>query len=335
MGRTMMGPLASPKRARRLAVLAGAVALAGFLRLGPSVLVVFLVAVAYVAALAILHLAPAQRRLVEAAAVGLAAPALLPVHDGLYLALALLCGGAAHHLVYGPPGRRGSLRFTATATRITRAGLPVEAVWAKLVPGSSHPDDYWSGTLVDYAADSDDPMTLYARFASDGGLFTEATFSFLEADPPCEARYQVEFDTLPEDEELVLHLRLTGEDRFSTLIESEAVRANLTLARAILLWFDDTMGDDWTGVVGPGGRHRTWQVDRLAAAAPAPDALPAVEEQAASAPAACLAPVAARNPSQRPPPAPKILNARLKDLPDPDDFEEPFDIMQLMEEARA
>ena len=288
-----------------------------------------MVAVAHVAALVFLRIAPGRRQLVEASAAGLVLPAALPVGPEIYAALSALAAALTYHLVYGPPSQRSGLRITATASRVARAGLPADAVWLRLVPGSGHPDDFWTGTLLDFAADPDDAMTLYGRFASADGLFTEATFTFLAAEPPREARYQVEFDGLPENEEMTLRLRLTEEDRFSTLIESEAVRGNMTPARAVLLWFDDTMGDDWTGIAGLGSRRRHWRIERPA---PAAADLPAAETPA---PADAPAPAALRTQPTHTPPRPKILNARLKDLPDPDDFEEPFDIMRLMEEVRA
>ncbi|SHI61791.1 hypothetical protein [Wenxinia saemankumensis] len=333
------------RQKRRLLLAVGGTALIAALRLGPSALVVYAAILAYVGAVLVLRLLPARRRLIEVATLGSLATAPFPVATELWIALSALFATALWHLLYGSWGERARLRFTLVSVRRAVAPLPADAVWQRLVPGSSHPDDYWTGTLLDFDADPDDPLTLYARFTTPEGLFTEATFTFLAAAPPESAIFEIDSETVPDEEEVALALRLEEVDHFRTQIDSRMTRANLPLRLAASHWFDDALGDDWTGLAQTTARRRRWSVERIvgqptegveampgAAAGPG-EARPPQEAR----PGTLVAPVLAPSPTRqaRESRVQPIRNDRMKGIPDPDDFEEPFDIMKLMEDVRA
>ncbi|GGL65822.1 hypothetical protein [Wenxinia marina] len=332
----MTGPITLSRQGRRLALVAVAVALAVLLRLGPTVWAIYLAAVAYVAAVLVLRFAPRARRGLDAAAVGLALPAAFPVAGDVYAGLSLIVGVTFWHAVHGSLSWRGPLRVSVTSTTSFRAELPLHAAWERLVPGAGHPDDFWTGTMLDYDTDPDDPMTLYTRFATPDGLFSEATVTVLGAEPPGEVRYRLETDARPSEEETTHVLRLTAAGPFETRVGCEVTHEALTLGAALELWLDDAVGLDLGRVATPLSRRSRWRLTRMSAEpVPAPrraERMPVQVREIGLPPQATpidrrhSAPAAAGQ---------RVMNTRLQDLPDPDDFEEPLDIMAVMERLQA
>ena len=231
-----------------IAACAGAACMA--LRGGTAVEAIYVALFAAGFAASILTFAPGLRRGVEIGAVALTFAALFPVVTELWLALSVLIGGALTHLLHGGAAERLPLRLRITSQREARAQLPVAHVWRRLVPGQSHPDDYWTGTLVDFDRDPDDPMTVYMRFRNNGGLYREATASFLDLHQERSARWLIDDERAPPGEHCELHVRVSPEGEFQTRISSELTYRNLALGRALDLMLDGCSRDSWRGLAG-------------------------------------------------------------------------------------
>ena len=229
-----------------IAACAGAACMA--LRGGTAVEAIYAAIFAAGFAATILTFAPRLRRAIEIGALALTFAALFPVVTELWLAFSVLIGGALTHLLHGGAAERLPLRLRITSQRKARARLPIAHVWRRLVPGQSHPDDYWTGTLVDFDRDPDDPMTVYMRFRGNGGLFREATVSFLDLHPERAARWLIEDERAPPGEHCELHVRLSAEGEFETGIDSELTYRNLTPGRALDLMLDGCSRDSWGGL---------------------------------------------------------------------------------------
>lgn len=112
------------------------------------------------AVLAVLRFAPGWRKLTEAGAVGLLIAAPLPLPLPLIVVLATGFAGLAYLGFYGSWLDRIGVSLNMTSQRTSWVALPRAAAWAALVPGADHPDDHWTGTLVDFDHDPDDPDSL-------------------------------------------------------------------------------------------------------------------------------------------------------------------------------
>ena len=222
---------------------------------------IYVAAFGAILAVLVLTFASRLRRGIEVGAIALTLAALFPVVTELWLSLAVLIGGALLHLLHGGGAERLPLRLRLTSHREARADLPIAHVWRRLVPGQGHPDDYWTGTLVDFDCDPDDEMTLYLRHRAPNGLFREATVSFLDQMRERFARWMIEDETAPTGEHCEIEVRLTPEGDFCTRISSELTYRNLPLGRALDLMLDGCSRDSWRGLARTMTRRPSVQLD--------------------------------------------------------------------------
>ena len=246
----------------RQIIAAGAGAACMALRGGTGVETIYVALFCAGFAATILTFAPGLRRVIEIGALSLVLAALFPIVTELWLALSVLIAGALTHLLHGGAAERLPLRLRLTSRREARANLPVAHVWRRLVPGQSHPDDYWTGTLVDFDTDPDDPMTVYLRFRDARGLFREATASFLDLSTERAARWLIEDENAPPGEHCELYVRLSPEGDFQTRISSELTYRNLAPGRALDLLLDGCSRDSWRGLAATLDRRVRIGLDR-------------------------------------------------------------------------
>ncbi len=231
----------------------------------PAIIVGGLAALA--AVLAVLRFAPGWRNLTEAAAVGLLIVAPLPLPVPLLLVLATGFAGLAYLGFYGSWLDRAGVSMCLISQRTSWVAWPRANVWAALVPGAAHPDDYWTRTLVDFDHDPDDPETLYLRFTDPEQGMAEVTMSFLDCLPDQSCRYLLERDDPSGAEDMTIALALSDDDDgclIRTRTVHDALRPRIALAR----WFDDRFGDELTGFATPLSVRRDWGFASASPAAP-------------------------------------------------------------------
>lgn len=224
--------------------------------------------VAVAAASAVILLAPDLRRWCECAGLAAVPAALALSLTGLPWLLALPAAAALAVLVrlglYGPILSRLPLRFAVLSTRQHQVMMPAAEVWTRLVPGAGHPDDHWSGTLVDFDVDPDDPDTLYLRHRRPGGLLVDQSVTFLERTDGLACRYYQETDdpaTGHEDAVVSFQLVEVGLDACN--IQSEMSQQDLPLGLALSRWLDDLLGDELDSFAALVESRRDWSISRL------------------------------------------------------------------------
>lgn len=332
---------------RRLIIVGLLVLVAALIRIGPTFDTAFLTVLAIGIAMAILHLIPAIRRWLECSALALALLAALPVPADLYFSLSIAAAAVIFHFLHGSWPRRSSLRFGLANERTAKAKLPLTATWQRAVPGSGHPDDFWTGTLVDFEADPHDPLTIYIRYRNAYGLYSEATLTFIEREPPTYCRFILEPEYHNGEDERIFSIRLSEVGEFETLIETRVDISGLTLAQAATLWLDDNLGDEMGDMAETTLRRQKWVAEwpglrevfaRKTAveepiAGPAPDAaeMELVDESWAEDGAI----EDMTDLTDNPPPAPaRRRSATPTPRPPEQDFKDDFDILSVIQTER-
>lgn len=190
----------------------------------------------------LLMVQPGWRRLLEVLGLGALIAAALPAPLALFPGLMLLFSALAHVILYGRWSDHPAFRLRLETRRQVQVKDSAAVVWHHIVPGSAHPDDHWTGTLIDFDADEDDPDTLYLRYRTDDGLFDEATVTFLQKDKPRFCRYLLERNRKPGTEEAEVTHRIT-EYEDGCDIETTTIQEGLPPRIAIARWFDDSDSD--------------------------------------------------------------------------------------------
>ncbi len=212
---------------------------------------------ALILVIAMLRLLPGSRKMTEAAAVGLLIASSLPLSPLLILVLATGFAGLAYLGFYGTWLDRAGVLLRLTSQRKSWIAQPRTAVWSTLVPGAAHPDDHWSGTLIDYDHDPDDDDTLYLRFRNTEHRMDEVTMTFLDRDPGFSCRYLLERSDPTGAEDMIVSITLTDEEN-GCLILSEITHDTLSPGVALARWFDDSFGDELRGFAIPLAVRHYW-----------------------------------------------------------------------------
>ena len=255
------------RQRRRIFILSISAALATMIVFGPGIWSMTGLLVGAATAAAILLLAPTARCVVESLALALPAVAVLPLHE---VASPVALGAAtliAHVTLHGRWADLTPLRLRLISRRQANVSASVADVWQALIPGEGDPGKHWNGTLIDFAFDKDDPLTLYLRHASPTGIPAEATVTFLSKVHNRSARYifETNIEDLPSGvtDEAVFSIKLTPEGRTTTLIESELVHHALPMRLALGRWLDDAMGDEWDSFAATVACRRDWSMTAL------------------------------------------------------------------------
>lgn len=215
--------------------------------------------------------APRQRHFIESLAFGLPFAAALPVSHDLFFGVALLSTVIfqrffADNSLSGLP-----FRVRLASARSARIAAPASEIWARLVPGDSHPDDHWTGTLIDFDTDAEDPDSLNLRYRTADALFDEVTVTFLIRDHPKHCRYYIERSEGNLIEESVMDIRLTEIEPGLTLIRSELRHEPLPIRAAMTRWLDDCFGDEWDSFAATLGNSADWSLHRMTREPEPPD----------------------------------------------------------------
>jgi hypothetical protein len=204
---------------------------------------------------------PNQRRLCETSALGLWFATLLPLPvESLPMSTAA-SAALFWNFLYGSWTNRAGWHLAQSSHSKLKIDLPAQAVWKCLIPGESHPDDYWSGKLVDFDHDSEEQDTVYLRFDNRGAMPEEMTMTFLERDPGRFCRYYLEREGSSGFEDMTVSVSLTEPIAGTCHIETTMEQHGISVGSALLRWFDDSYGDELGAFAETVGRRRKWAID--------------------------------------------------------------------------
>ncbi|WP_373356512.1 hypothetical protein [Pseudoroseicyclus sp. CXY001] len=213
---------------------------------------------------AIVTFAPRLRHWVEALGLGVPLGALLPVDDAV-LPGAILLVTVLFQRFFSDRSLNGlPFRVSLTSRRSVCFDAPANEIWTRLIPGESHPEDHWTGTLMDFDRDAEDADTLHLRYRNAAGLFDEVTVTFLDCTWPSHCRYYIERSEGHFFEESVMDIRFTELESGQTRIDSELRHEPLPLRAALARWFDDSFGDEWDSFAASIAHRSDWSLHRLA-----------------------------------------------------------------------
>lgn len=200
-----------------------------------------------------LTLLPDWRTLIEM--VGLifftmtALPLLFPIiYSVPYLdaALPFLLTLGLYGLVYGEVLNRFRLWVDHKSSKSFVSPKSAEALWAELVPGEGPINDHWDTMLYSLETDEDDPDSYYAQYTYGGSIYEHQTMTFLERDAPHFARYHHVGEVDPKNRSLVegtYAVEITPLDKGGCRVKVTGTRTWLVHSAALLIWFDDYLGD--------------------------------------------------------------------------------------------
>ena len=203
---------------------------------------------------------PNQRRLCETFALGLWFATLLPLPIESLPMLTAVGAALFWTFLYGSWTERAGWHLAQSSHSKVKIDLPAKAVWNSLIPGESHPDDYWSGKLVDFDHDTEEQDTVYLRFDNDGAMPEEMTMTFLERDPGRFCRYYLERDGRSGFEDMTVSVSLSEPMPGTCLIETTMEQHGISVGNALLRWFDDSYGDELGAFAQTVDRRRKWAI---------------------------------------------------------------------------
>lgn len=213
-----------------------------------------------------------HRRWIES--FGLAAPvaALLPLSEPLFASSLILFTALAHKFFAMQPGRFMPLLVTMSSQRSAKVAGNIQTLWPRLIPGASHPDDHWTGTLVDFDNDPDDHETIYLRYRNSDAMPEEVTVTILEHEPNKHCRYFIERDIGASTEASIMDITISEPEPGLCQIDSKLTYLPLPLRSALGRWFDDAFDDDWQSITSSVTEQNNWRLTgRAEAATSAPE----------------------------------------------------------------
>jgi len=214
-------------------------------------------------AMAILIFRPHQRDYVESIGAAMVAAAPLPLPLDLYPLVTSVLAVAIRFLAYSEFSTRLPLRLGLISERAALISATREEVWRAIVPSASHPEDYWSGKLLDFDRDPDDPETVYLKFIGYGNRIDEMTMTFLDRDEPSLARFWLEPARSIGDDDILVQLRITDMGEGEAIIESKLTQDAAPLRVALSHWFENDFGDHLDGFKQSQNAGKTGPIRRL------------------------------------------------------------------------
>ena len=208
----------------------------------------------------IIMAAPNRRRWVEAGAIGLFLSVWFPA--ALIAPVFLFASALTYGLLYSPLLDRRGPRFTATGTVVSEVAQAIDDTWAAIVPGEADPRVYWSGKLVDFSRDPDDPDLVYMRLRGEDGLLQDASAEFIDRVAPDLAYFAEEHGENEDGEMWLIRHRLRPLARTQTQIESHLVAEDQPLRIALGHWFDDPFRNHLAGFARVHSVSQTWRMIR-------------------------------------------------------------------------
>ena len=251
------------RQRRRIIVLVLGAMLCGALGLGVGLAPLICGMLGFGVACMLIMLAPNRRTWIEALGIGLVMAALLNLPASGFPLAVVACAALAHLAIHGRWSDRTALRLGMVSHKTARVTANPAQVWAALIPGEGHPDDHWSGTLMDFDHDPDDPFTTYLRYRAPGGLHEDVTVTFLDHDGPSFCRYVIERCEEGFADAGIMTITITvpepGQCQIDSHLTFDALPARLALGR----WLDDTFGDEWDSFAATVSARHDWSIHGL------------------------------------------------------------------------
>ncbi|MEM7521629.1 MAG: hypothetical protein AAF307_11390 [Pseudomonadota bacterium] len=149
-------------------------------------------------------------------------------------------------LMYGEVMDRFRIWVDHHSTRSFNSPKPADELWAELVPGEAALDTHWDSLLCALEPDAEEDGAYDARYALGASVFEHQTMTILEKDAPHYAKYHHVGDVNPNNRNLVegtFAIRITPLEKGGCKVTLEGRRSLLLLRVALLMWFDDYLGD--------------------------------------------------------------------------------------------
>lgn len=228
------------KRQRRRYTYTGVAAmLAGLIAFGPSA-----AALCGLIGLGTLSLAllvqPALRNWAETLSTGMLLAAALPILPEMMASVGLIIGWLVHQLAYGRWMEVFGFGFRVSSLQRRQISATPEQIWTSVVPGEAHPEDYHTGTLLDFNHDRDDPGTIYLRMMAGDQLPEEMMLTHLERKPFKRSRFMIERDE-DKHEATVIDITLHPVEERLTHVTLKTELADARLSSALMRWFDSDL----------------------------------------------------------------------------------------------
>lgn len=188
------------------------------------------------AALAMLALSPLLARLglrPESLSTGAVLGALVPLPLHLLPGATLVGALLVQALLHGRGSGRLGPRFDLIRRQTLISPLSADRLWRGLVPGASHPDDHFSGRMIDFDRDRDDLDTIYLRMDAGEHRHIDMTATILEQEALRRCRYVIEQNSA----EMTVDLEIRPSGAEHHRIDCRIARRGLTLGQALDGWF--------------------------------------------------------------------------------------------------
>lgn len=141
-------------------------------------------------------------------------------------------------------------KTTLTSHKKRYIAATKDQIWNALIPGESHPDDYFSGTLSDFKRDNDDPDNLTVYFDGETGQGKQQTLTFLVKSKGKYCRYYFEDDyDAGQFSDGIRDIKITELENKACFVSIQEVRDGLDPTTAIRRWFDNYVSRDMKRLV--------------------------------------------------------------------------------------
>lgn len=125
-----------------------------------------------------------------------------------------------------------------------------DQIWNALVPGESHPDDYFTETLRDFSKDNEEEDALRVFFSSDTKYAKEQKVSFLVKSKGKYCRYYFEDEyTAGHFSDGVRDIKITTLENNACFVAITDVREGMDPSSYLRRWFDNYLARDMRRLV--------------------------------------------------------------------------------------
>ncbi|NNE52548.1 MAG: hypothetical protein HKN30_09110 [Sulfitobacter sp.] len=149
-------------------------------------------------------------------------------------------------LMYGEALDRLRLWVDYRSKRSFVSPKSAEELWAELVPGEAPIENHWDSLLYSLEPDPEDPDSLIAEYTHGSSVYEHQTMTFLDKAAPTHARYHHVGEVDPKNRSLVegiYEVHITPREKGGCLVTLDERRDLMVHRQALMMWFDDHLGD--------------------------------------------------------------------------------------------
>ncbi|PWE28834.1 hypothetical protein DDZ14_18340 [Maritimibacter sp. 55A14] len=170
---------------------------------------------------------------------------------------------ATYMLLYGSVSDYLPRWFRCNTRHIFRTPAEPETVWRRIVPDRAHLDTFWTGTLQTVRIDREEDDTVHAEFTLGGGMTEHQSITFLDRRAPHFCCYYFFCDaegTNADFSEGSYAARIGELESGGCEVEMTLKRDAMRLRMALMMWFDDALGDQCDAIRASLGEGEDWSV---------------------------------------------------------------------------